>query len=318
VSAVQSRVRFRKLGVLVPGPPRSPWVVSHASVPIVSRERDGSLGLLFSSRDLHGRSHVVGAGLELERGEVGYQPQPLLSPGALGAFDDSGAMASSLVQRDSTDYLYYIGWSLGVTVPFYTYVGCAVRDAGADAFTRVSDAPILGRVASEPYFTTAPWVMVENGTWRMWYATATDWSAAEGQPLHRYHIRYAESDDGLVWRRDGVVCIDYADADEYALTRPCVIREGDTYLMWYSRRGSTYRIGYAESHDGLSWIRKDHEVGIDVSRGGWDSDMIEYPFVFQHEGRRYLLYNGNGYGETGIGWAVDDSSTASVDDRRVD
>jgi hypothetical protein len=277
-------------------------------VPIIHREQDGRLALFFSSRDAHGRSHVVGANLELERGKIDCQPRPLLSPGALGAFDDSGAMASSIVQLDGADYLYYIGWSLGVTVPFYTYVGCAVRETGRDAFTRISLAPILGRVTSEPYFTTAPWVMVENGTWRMWYATGTGWGSPDGQRQHRYHIRYAESNDGLAWRRDGVVCIDYANADEYALTRPCVIRKGDAYLMWYSRRGSTYRIGYAESGDGLSWIRKDDEVGIDVSSGGWDSEMIEYPFVFEHDRRRYLLYNGNGYGKTGIGWAVSESS----------
>jgi hypothetical protein len=32
--------------------------------------------------------------------------------------------------------------------------------------------------------------------------------------------------------------------------------------------------------------------------------MIEYPFVFDHDGERYMLYNGNGYGKTGIGPAV--------------
>ena len=32
--------------------------------------------------------------------------------------------------------------------------------------------------------------------------------------------------------------------------------------------------------------------------------MIEYPFVFDHDGSRYMLYNGNGYGKTGFGLAV--------------
>jgi hypothetical protein len=32
--------------------------------------------------------------------------------------------------------------------------------------------------------------------------------------------------------------------------------------------------------------------------------MIEYPFVFDHQGSRYLLYNGNNYGETGVGLAL--------------
>jgi hypothetical protein len=48
----------------------------------------------------------------------------------------------------------------------------------------------------------------------------------------------------------------------------------------------------------------DEEAGIDVSPSGWDSDMVEYACVFDHDGSRHMLYNGNGYGETGIGYAV--------------
>lgn len=213
-------------------------------------------------------------------------------------------MGSCLVRHEGREFLYYIGWSLGVTVPFYTFIGCAIREVGERAFTRVSRAPILGRSDVDPYLATAPWVTLEGGAWRMWYASGTDWEATSNGPLHRYHIKYAESDDGLEWRRQGVVSIDYADAGEYALTRPCVVRDGDTFRMWYSRRGPTYRIGYAESPDGISWTRKDSEAGIDVSPTGWDAQMIAYPFVLDHGGRRYLLYNGNDYGMTGIGWAV--------------
>jgi len=32
--------------------------------------------------------------------------------------------------------------------------------------------------------------------------------------------------------------------------------------------------------------------------------MVEYPFVFEHNGLRYMLYNGNSYGKTGFGIAV--------------
>jgi hypothetical protein len=32
--------------------------------------------------------------------------------------------------------------------------------------------------------------------------------------------------------------------------------------------------------------------------------MIEYPFVFSHEGTTYMLYNGNGYGKSGFGYAI--------------
>lgn len=78
--------------------------------------------------------------------------------------------------------------------------------------------------------------------------------------------------------------------------------------MWFSSRADktndTYRIRYAESDDGIKWIRKDEEVGINVSDKGWDSEMICYPFVFKHNNSHYMLYNGNSYGKSGIGLAV--------------
>jgi hypothetical protein len=77
--------------------------------------------------------------------------------------------------------------------------------------------------------------------------------------------------------------------------------------MWFFYRdgkGSKYRIGYAHSKEGLHWHTKVDQTGIDVSRNGWDSEMIEYPYVFDHKGERFMLYNGNGYGKTGFGLAI--------------
>jgi hypothetical protein len=83
--------------------------------------------------------------------------------------------------------------------------------------------------------------------------------------------------------------------------------------MWYSYRRvdgyrtdptKSYRLGYAESNDGITWTRKDSSVGITRSETGWDSEMICYSHVVDHGGRRYLFYNGNGFGQSGIGYAI--------------
>jgi hypothetical protein len=83
--------------------------------------------------------------------------------------------------------------------------------------------------------------------------------------------------------------------------------------LWYCYRGSlnyrtdkaqSYRLGYAESSDGIDWTRKDEEVGIARSDEGWDSVMMCYPYLYQHRGRKYLFYNGNGFGESGFGYAI--------------
>src|SRR5262245_58108088 len=180
-----------------------------------------------------------------------------------------------------------------------------MSDDGGRTFHRFSDGPLLDRNNVDPFLTASPWVIVEDGVWRMWYVSASKWALEDGRPKHFYNIRYAESNDGVSWRRDGTVCIDFADQDEYAFARPCVIKERDgCYRMWYSYRGNRYRIGHAESHDGISWERRDADVGIEASPEGWDSEMIEYPAVFDLSGDRYMLYNGNGYGRSGMGLAI--------------
>jgi predicted GH43/DUF377 family glycosyl hydrolase len=135
----------------------------------------------------------------------------------------------------------------------------------------------------------------------MWYVSGIEWAHSE---LPRYNIKYAESEDGIHWDRRGVTCIAFKSREENALARPCVVKEDGIYRMWYSYKGAHYRIGYAESTDGIHWERKDEEAGIDVSTTGWDSEMIEYAFVFEHKRKKYMLYNGNDYGREGIGLAI--------------
>ena len=49
------------------------------------------------------------------------------------------------------------------------------------------------------------------------------------------------------------------------------------------------------------------KAGMDVSAEGWDGEMIEYPYVFEHRGRPYLLYCGDGYGRAGFGIAISEA-----------
>jgi len=297
-------VVWEKQGLLVPAPPPLRWAESHAALP-VARAVGDEVDLYFSSRDLDGRSHIGRArfGRDLSGGPS-YDAEPLLGPGPLGSFDDAGVTTSCLLDREGGLDLYYSGWTRGSTVPFYFYVGCARSTDGGRTFDRVSSAPLLERSDVDPYLTASPWILVEDGRWRMWYVSGTGWELVNNCPRHRYHIKYAESRDGLSWSREGHVCIDFRDDSEYAIARPCVVRDGDVYRMWYSSRGHAYRLGYAESADGLTWERLDDAAGLEPSTEGWDSEMVCYPAVYDADGERHLLYNGNGYGETGIGHAV--------------
>lgn len=298
-------MKWRKLGNVFCPSGDLEWMRSHAAVPTAMRIDGSVYRIYFSSRDSAGRSHTGFLVLDLNAPTrvLDVSTRPVLAPGPLGTFDDSGAMATWIAEAEGRVYLYYIGWNLGVTVPFRNAIGLAILGADGQA-RRLADGPILDRTMSEPHFCASCCVLPAEDCWRMWYLSCTAWTLSEGRPKHHYHIKYAQSDDGIHWRRDGLVAIDYSSRDEYAISRPSVLRDGGIWKMWYSSRGSAYRIGYAESGDGREWVRMDSRAGIGVSASGWDSEMIEYPFVFDHGGARYMLYNGNGYGKSGFGIAV--------------
>lgn len=292
---------WQRLGLLFPPRAIGAWSATHAALPLLDPVEPL---LYFTARDRDGRGHIGRLGVDLERG-ITCPPGPrlVLAPGTLGAFDDSGVTGSCVVIAGGERRLYYTGWMRGVTVPFYLAVGLAAARDGDERFERISAAPVLERSAADPYLTASPWVLHDGGRWRMWYVSGVGWDSTPAGPRHRYHIRYAESSDGIVWKREGRVAIDFGSPAEYAFGRPCVIKEGDIYRMWFCHRGDTYRLGYAESSDGMSWTRHDDRAGLDPAESGFDHDMVAYPAVYDRHGVRWMLYNGNGYGLTGIGLA---------------
>ena len=139
----------------------------------------------------------------------------------------------------------------------------------------------------------------------MWYWVGKEWTKINNKPYIKAEIYYAESLNGINWKQYAENCININDQKEFSIGRPWVIKENGMFKMWYSVRfiDKLYRIGYAESHDGIAWKRKDSEVGIDVSETGWDSEMICYPAVIKVKNKTYMFYNGNNNGETGFGYA---------------
>jgi hypothetical protein len=300
---------WRKQGLLLSAPLGQEWSVTHAALPTVGAPRDRGgdvVDLYVSTRDRQGRSWIARALLDVcgERPEIAaLDPEPVLAPGQLGAFDDAGVTPSCVVRHGDDTLLYYTGWARGVSVPFYLGIGLAVsRDGGP--FERVSRAPILGRTLNDPFMTASPYVLREPEGWRMWYVSCARWVRIGDGVRHYYHLRHGMSEDGVSWETDGRACLDFADEQEYAFSRPSVVRGHDGYEMWFSVRGDAYRLGYARSANGLAWRRRDGAAGVLASAEGWDAEMVAYPHVFEHRGRRLMLYNGNGYGATGVGSAV--------------
>lgn len=229
----------------------------------------------FSPRDSKNRSHIYRASFNPLTGKLG-SADCYLSPGNVGCYDDAGCMVS-WVKRDGPRVLcYFIGWNLSVSVPFRNCIGLAID-------RNKLYGPILDRNLYDNYGVGS----CCDGL--RWYLSVVRWK--DGR--HYYHI---------VNGRPHSPAITFKDSTEYAIARPSVIQDSDCYRMWYCYRGDYYRIGYAESKDGQQWERKDH-LAPSARKSHQENapdDERCYPYVFDYEGRRFMLFNGEGYGRHGF------------------
>lgn len=283
-----------------------------ASHPCVYRLQGDEFILAFTRRDRFQHSNVFTARVQVANGLIKIldEPKLALTPGPIGTFDCDGAASMCLVGDNGQVYLYYGSWqNLPGKGMWIAESGRVRLDMNSFTFVREFEGPVFGRCIDEPLWGTGPCMLKEDGRWHVWYVSLEKWvEQPDGSFKHFYNIKHRYSEDGLQWSLGKTTSINFANDLEYSIACPSVLHEeGKPYQMWYSFREQpgirTYRIGYAESEDGIIWERHDELAGIDVSPSGWDSEMICYGNVFRHKDYLYMLYNGNAYGKTGFGVA---------------
>lgn len=284
---------------------------NYNAVPIVHFLEEDIVRIYATSRNENNKSFPFFIEYNLKTKTILKEKNIDIPLGKIGTFDEDGIMPACVFSpkgKEDEIWMYYAGWNLAKSVPFRNSLGLAISKDKGITFTKYAEAPLLDRSLYDKCFVSHNCIFQENDFYRTYYISCDKWEERNGVISHSYNIKYAESKDAIHWVREGKVAINFRYENEYAISVPRVIKEDKIYKMWYSYRGGpkgdTYRIGYAESLNGVDWIRKDEEVSLDVSKQGWDSDMICYPFVFDYKAERYMFYNGNGYGKSGFGLAV--------------
>lgn len=300
-------MNWEKLGHVYVADGEHEWARQRAYVPnpVVLEDRIRVFVSLLDDEQV-GRVGYV----DLDRGDptsvLRVSDRPVLDIGDPGTFDDNGVTATCIVDIDGDRHLYYFGWQRGVRVRYFLFAGVATLNDDRGVFERLSEVPILDRVDGERFLRSAPFVRPDGEGYEMWYVSGDEWIDVEGKQVPTYDVRYTRSADAHDWgRHSGTVCFEPDRPDEYGFGRPYVVKEHGQYRMWYSvrTRSKGYRIGYAESDDGIDWTRRDDQVGIDISEDGWDSEMVCFPSIVDVDDERYMFYNGNGFGATGFGVA---------------
>ena len=297
-------MNWKKLGQVYHCKSIDEYLLSHASNPLAIHLKDDIYRVFFSGRDKENKSSVGYVDINIiEKIVLSTCKEVVVTYGDEDSFYSHGISIGNMYKIEDKNYIQFMAWQIRNGGHWRGDIGRLELNNNLDSLKLNPNSVYIGCNEEDKVSLSYSWIMKDEGIYKMWYGSTIDWSSPNGEMVHV--IKYATSSDGENWERKGLA-IPYEIGVAQAFSRPTVLKDNQGYHMWFSYRsgdGTKYRIGYAHSLDGITWDRK-KDYGIDVSESGWDSEMICYPFVFEHKGKIYMLYNGNDYGREGFGLAV--------------
>lgn len=296
---------WKKLGQIYHFKKIDEYALTHASNPLAVHLNGDVFRVFYSCRDIDNKSSVAYVDIDIiTQTVIKEAEQTSFVYGPENSFYSHGVSIGNMYSVKGNNYILFMGWQIRDGGHWRGDIGRLCLTPDMETISLNPTGEYMTSDEEDPVSLSYPWVMFDEGIYKMWYGSTITWEAGNGEMLHV--IKYATSKDGERWEKHGLA-IPYELGIAQAFSRPTVIKDSEGYHMWFSYRsgdGTKYRIGYAFSNDGITWENRLDHVGIDVSKSGWDSEMICYPFVFEHKEKLYMLYNGNQYGKDGFGLAV--------------
>jgi predicted GH43/DUF377 family glycosyl hydrolase len=235
---------------------------------------------------------------------VKYSGNPVLTAGAVGAWNRHMFQPSVLYNPDSSRYEMWFAASIGPSVGWRPYkIGFANSIDGV--VWKIHSDPVLnpGSTGSWDASTVeAPFVVRENGQYKMWY------TGGSGK------IGYATSPDGINWTKYSGNPIFGAGTQPWeagGVYSGSVMPITGGYKMWYSgwtTSSNNESIGLATSVDGILWQRDTlHNPILKPGISGqWDYVGIYIPEVVVIENLYYMWYCGFGsFAQLGLATSTD-------------
>ena len=232
-------------------------------------------------------------------------PHIVLEPDPASGWEDD-VNRNSVVRFPDRTYMWYTGQSRG-----FSRIGCTVSTDGEKTFHRISRFPVMiPELPWEKESVMNPFVLFDDKRkiFRMWYAA--------GETFEPNALGYAESSDGLVWKKsllNPIVIHGHEPYDQARVGGCEVIPDSETggYYMFYIGYYDidTAGICVAYSPDGITrWTRLKNNPVVSPDPGSWDADACYKPSVIRDEAEYCwkLWYNGRNGSREYIGMARHD------------
>ena len=199
----------------------------------------------------------------------------------------------AVVKKDGIYHMWYTGQYKAGQADGSSHLFYATSKDGVK-FERVSERPVMApEVEWEKVAVMCPHVLWDDvrHVYRMWYSG--------GEQYEPTAIEYAESSDGVNWKKYEGNPIFYADPSrewEKHKAAGCqvFIKDDYFYMFYIGYHNEDYaQIGMARSRDGITkWERSSLNPIIAPEEEGFDCEACYKPFAIYRDGRWMLWYNG--------------------------
>lgn len=228
--------------------------------------------------------------------------KPILELGKIGSFDHYGVMPTDIVTlKDGTKYLYYVGWSKRLDVPYHNSTGLAISKDNGKTWKKYSEGPIFNTSAKEPGFIGTISISHTNEDkythWVMYYSSA-HWEEINGKLEPVYDIKSATSKDGINWECTEITNLKLFNEEGGIAS----FRKFKDYFFFSVRNKFDYRTNLNNSYRIKSTNSNMEYETLELSPEG-DENMCAYPFLVDEEDRIIMFYNTD-FGSKGISYAI--------------
>jgi hypothetical protein len=236
---------------------------------------------------------------------------------------DTASISSPFVLYDPNAGLYkmwYAAMSQPTLIGPYTAYRCVIAYAESnDGLTWFNKQVVhdTGSPNNNFWFTGDPFVLKENGTYRMWHYDRWEWVAGDWS---RY-IACMSSLNGISWPAfmslgDQKVLSALGQTnpqgDGNSVCTPSIIyQEGGGYVLWYSvadhyAPGSygPFKIWRATSSDGISWSNR--QLSLPYISNTWEAAVNHPSVVKENNGTYTMFYEADGsFSSIGVAQSLD-------------
>ena len=206
--------------------------------------------------------------------------QMVVDRGSEGTYDTEYAFTPCVIKDGNVYKMWYSGFD-GTN---YRVIYCTSTDG-----INWSNFQMVVDIGSEGTYDTSrafhPCVIKDCDVYKMWYT---------GYDSTNFRVMYCTSADGINWSNFQMV-VDIGSEGTYDTSRsymPCVIKDENTYKMWYSGYDSTnFRGIYCASADGINW--SSFQMVVDIgSEGTYDEHGASMPYVIKDDNLYKMWYGG--------------------------